>query len=248
MKYNEPDEKRCRFQPVEDDASPSEAAEGPPGDDHELDENQFRVLADQIGLYDDVPEADDIALGFYVPTTTLSSGAGYHGEYRGWYGNRWCPRQSKFGGPRPRKPHDGADIFSPLGTRLIAVVGPAQIQWNPRGTTGHNWGNHLFLNFKWNDGKNYTFVYAHLHSLVGSAPRKVNLGETICTSGCSGNAGGPGMYCGTENRCGGKSDHLHVELIRPNGIRRPFQRIDPIGWLGSNMKYANDNRCMEGIP
>ena len=38
----------------------------------------------------------------------------------------------------------------------------------------------------WNDGKNYTFVYAHLQSLIGSAPRNVAVDEMIFISGCTG--------------------------------------------------------------
>lgn len=237
MEYNELDEARHQL------LSAQEAAHDLADDVHDLDEEAFDVLANRIGLYDDVPEADDMSLGIHMPTAELTQKGGqYHAAYRGWYGNRWCPRQSMYGGPRGGgRTHKGADIAVPMGTPLVALVGPAQIQWNPRGNGG-KWGNHIFLNFKWKDGANYTFVYAHLHSLVGSNPRRVKVGEEICTAGCTGNAGGPGMYCGVPNRCGGRSDHLHLELFGPNG------RIDPIGWLGLNMKYANDNRCGECVP
>ena len=50
------------------------------------------------------------------------------------------------------------------------------------------------------------------------------------------------MYCGVDNLCGGRSDHLHLELFGPNG------RIDPIHWLGWQLRYANDNRCAECNP
>ena len=204
---------------------------------HDLDDREFRDLAQEIGLYDDVPIAEEVASGLHTPE--LSAELRYAAAYRGWYGNRWYPKQSKYGARGGR--HKGADIAVAKGTPLPAIAGPAQIQWNPMGSGG-KWGNHVFLNFRWNDGGNYTFVYAHLESLVGNAPREVSLGATICRSGCSGNAGGPGMYCGVDNVCGGRSDHLHLELFGPDG------RIDPIRWLGWQLKYANDNRCVECKP
>ncbi len=203
-------------------------------DAHDLNETEFRELADRISIYADNPNATDVATGLFMPTRSLALAAEYNGEYRAWYGSRWCPKQSQFGGRGGK--HKGADIFAPSGTPLVAIVGPSRIQWNPKGSGG-KWGNHLFLNFRWKDGKDYTFVYAHLKALVGSAPRNVQVGETICKANCTGNAGGAGMYCGTSNPCGGRSDHLHLELFGPNG------RIDPVKWLGWNLKHADDNRC-----
>lgn len=202
---------------------------------HDLTDVQFQELAKAIDLYADIPKAVDIAAGLFMPTKRLALEAAYNAEYRGWYGNRWCPKQSKFGGRGGA--HQGADLFVPTGTPLVAVVGPARIQWNPSGSGG-KWGNHIFLNFRWRDKKNYTFVYAHLQSLSGSAPRNVSVGETICKSDCTGNAGGSGMFCGTDNPCNGRSDHVHLELFGPSG------RVDPITWLGWNVKYADDNRCV----
>ncbi|WP_432473320.1 M23 family metallopeptidase [Amphritea sp. HPY] len=156
----------------------------------------------------------------------------YNAEYRGWYGSRnrprWCPKQSKFNGRGGN--HKGADIYANSGTRLVALVN-GSIQWNPRGSGG-KWGNHIFLNYK-SGGNNYTIVYAHLSSAVGNGNRKVTRGEVICTSGCSGNT----TYCGSANKCGGREDHVHIELFGPGGRR------DPISALGWSMRHDGDNRC-----
>ena len=234
MKNEAPNDTKFRIQ--------SDQLETLTEDAHEMSNEEFRELANRIDLYKDIPTATDVSGSFNTLARPFVAEVKYNGEYRGWYGNRWCPKQSKFGGPRAGgKSHLGSDIYVPKGTPLWAIVGPARIQWNPKGTGG-KWGNHIFLNFAWNDGNNYTFVYSHLDSLLGSAPRNVALEEDICTSGCSGNAGGPGMYCGVDNRCGGRSDHLHLELFGPNG------GIDPIGWLGWNLRYHNDATCAECSP
>ncbi|GAB5545254.1 MAG: M23 family metallopeptidase [Sandaracinaceae bacterium] len=163
----------------------------------------------------------------------LASGTSYNAEYRGWYGTqarpRWCPAQSKFGGRGGG--HHGADLFAVRGTRIVALIA-GRIEWNPRGSGG-KWGNHIWLNFRYQN-QPFTFVYAHLDGLVGSAPRNVQGGEVIATSGCSGNT----TYCGADNACGGREDHVHLELITTSG------RIDPIAALGWNVKYANDTRCL----
>lgn len=159
--------------------------------------------------------------------------ANNNGEYRGWYGTRdkprWCPQQSKYGARGGD--HKGADIFALRGTRLVALV-DGNLQWNPQGDGGA-WGNHVWLNFR-HHNNNFTFVYAHLDSLIGNAPRRVTAGEVICTSGCTGNT----TYCGVENQCGGREDHVHLELFGPSG------RMDPIAALGWNLRYADDTRCL----
>lgn len=228
MKHNDFDEKQFKTESVADLTEVGEDA-------HDLDDIEFLDLAKRIDLYDNVPKATDVAREIFVPTKNLAVATQYNAEYRAWYGTRWCPQQSKFGGRGGN--HKGSDIFVPTGTPLVALVGPARIQWNPKGSGG-NWGNHIFLNFRWKDGENYTFVYAHLQSLQGSARRNVAVGETICKSNCTGNAGGSGMYCGSDNPCGGRSDHVHFELFGPSG------RIDPISWLGWNVKHSNDSRCV----
>lgn len=229
MKHNTIDERAYVCRPVTDLGEPKDGKRADMAD-------ELRIPAVSIDAADGIPDATEIGREIFMPTAELSVEPQYNAEYRAWYGTRWCPQQSKFGAREGE--HQGADLYVPTGTTLVAVVGPASMQWNPQGGGG-KWGNHIFLNFRWNDGRNYTFVYAHLESVIGSAPRKVKVGEAICKSDCTGNAGGPGMFCGTPNPCGGLSDHVHLELFGPSG------RMDPIAWLGWNVKYADDNRCVD---
>ena len=68
-----------------------------PNDTHDLDDSEFRNLAREIGLYDDVPTAEGVASGLSTDAPGLTTGPRGAAAYRGWYGNRWCPKQSKFG-------------------------------------------------------------------------------------------------------------------------------------------------------
>ena len=99
MKYNDFDEDKFKTEPI---INITEVA-------HDLDDAEFIDLANQIELYDNVPEATDIAREIFVPTQNLALEVGYNAEYRGWYGTRWCPQQSKFGGRGEN--HKGSDIF-----------------------------------------------------------------------------------------------------------------------------------------
>jgi murein DD-endopeptidase MepM/ murein hydrolase activator NlpD len=200
-----------------------------------ISDEEFFAFAHEHNIYKDAPEADAIALGM-LSSSPLEPGAlNFAAEYRGWYGQRWCPQQSKFDGRQGR--HAGVDLFVRAGTRLQAWV-KGSVQWNPRNDP-RGWGNHLFLNFTFR-GAPYTFVYAHLQGAIGRFPRAVTLGEYICASGCTGNAGEIGSFCGGQaNRCGGASDHLHLELFGQNG------RIDPISFLGWNVRYSDDRRCFQ---
>lgn len=198
-----------------------------------LSDGDFRDLAKDLDLYADAPEVEVFSDSIFEILPEDLETASYHAEYRIWYGERWCPRQSKFGGRGGK--HGGVDLFAHKGTRMGAIV-DGSAQWNPRNDP-NGWGNHLFLNFRYKGG-NYTFIYAHLTSKIGNFPRRVKRNEAICTSGCTGNAGGPGSFCGGEgNRCNGASDHIHLELYGPSG------QMDPIAFLGWNIKYAGDNRC-----
>ena len=198
----------------------------------ELSDEDIMSFLSSGGAHNDLEEIDG-----YEKTITENEDAElkaekYNGEYRGWYGTknrpRWCPSQSKYNGRGGN--HKGADVFAKNGTKLVALTS-GSIQWNPKGSGG-KWGNHIYLNFR-SGGNNYTFVYAHLGSVIGSGKRKVKSGEVICTSGCSGNT----TYCGSDNKCGGLEDHVHLELFGPSGRR------DPIAALGWSLRHAGDGRC-----
>lgn len=204
--------------------------------EHDIDEEEVARLVSDLDMHKDLPIADAVSNG-PLDFGGLPQAEGYNAWYRGWYGNVWCPKQSKFRGRGGR--HKGVDLASATGTTWENLINYCRIQWNPSGGSG-KWGNHIFENFRWNDGKDYTFVYAHLQSVVGKAPRTINgRFEALYKSDCTGNAGGPGMYCGTDNACQRRSDHVHIELHKKGvGV------IDPIAWLGWNVRWSDDNSCV----
>jgi murein DD-endopeptidase MepM/ murein hydrolase activator NlpD len=102
---------------------------------------------------------------------------------------------SDFGQPRTGHTHQGNDMFAPMGTPNLAVVG-GDITYGDGGSGGM--GAYL-------DGDNgVTYVYYHLSQYVGG-PRHVAQGEVIAKLGMTGNAGAP---------------HTHFE-IRPGGRTAP---------------------------
>lgn len=158
--------------------------------------------------------------------------AGYDGILRGWYGQlnkpRWCPKQSKFGAIRPGKRHGGVDIAALKGSPLRSLVN-GSLEWKPN---GGNIGHRVWINFRYR-GSNYTLIYGHLDGKIGSAPRRVRAGEEVARVGCSGNT----TYCPNENCVGRREDHVHVQIVGPNGL------IDPVSFVGWNLQYYNDTDC-----
>src|SRR6266540_3872562 len=104
-----------------------------------------------------------------------------------------------FGQPRTGHTHQGNDLFAPMGTPNLAVVG-GDVTYGPGGSGGN--GAYLA-------GDNgVTYVYYHLSEYVGG-PRRVAQGEEIAKLGMTGNAGAP---------------HTHFEM-RPGG--RTASAINP---------------------
>ena len=171
-------------------------------------------------------------------------------EYRGWYhiasgpnsGNsRWCPRQSKFGGPRRGgTTHRGADLYSHGRERLMAIT-DGNIEYRTPQPAG--WGNHIYLYFRVG-GLSYIAIYAHIDSSSAFAGiRSVAGGDTIGTAGCSGNAGNDGQ-CWRSFTCDGRiaaEDHLHLELLEFG--TNPLRRLDPIAFFGWTVAFASDLTC-----
>jgi murein DD-endopeptidase MepM/ murein hydrolase activator NlpD len=111
-----------------------------------------------------------------------------------------------FGQPRTGHRHQGNDMFAPMGTPNLAVVG-GNVTYGPGGSGGM--GAYL-------EGENgVTYIYYHLSEYVGG-PRRVAQGEVIAKLGMTGNAGAP---------------HTHFE-IRPGGRTataiNPFPTISKI--------------------
>jgi murein DD-endopeptidase MepM/ murein hydrolase activator NlpD len=98
-----------------------------------------------------------------------------------------------FGQPRTGHSHQGNDMFAPMGTPNLAVVG-GNVTYGPGGSGG----NGAYL-----EGDNgVTYVYYHLSEYVGG-PRRVAQGEVIAKLGMTGNAGAPHTHF--ETRPGGRT-------------------------------------------
>ena len=98
-----------------------------------------------------------------------------------------------FGQPRTGHSHQGNDMFAPMGTPNLAVVG-GNVTYGPGGSGGM--GAYL-------EGDNgVTYVYYHLSEYVGG-PRRVAQGEVIAKLGMTGNAGAPHTHF--ETRPGGRT-------------------------------------------
>lgn len=167
--------------------------------------------------------------------------------YRGWYHrqgtgrSRWCPGQSRHGGPRPGAPHVGADLWSGQATAIVAVRS-GRIEYNPRNDpTG--WGNHIYLYFR-QQGTVYIAVYAHLDASSGfPGDKPVAAGDPIGYPGCSGNAGENGT-CPRTYRCNDRiaiADHLHFEVMDATTA----VRSDPVAFFGWMVRHAADNTCAD---
>ena len=120
-----------------------------------------------------------------------------------------------FGQPRTGHTHQGNDMFAPMGTPNLAVVG-GNITYGDGGSGG----NGAYL-----EGDNgVTYVYYHLSEYVGG-PRRVAQGEVVAKLGMTGNAGAP---------------HTHFE-IRPGGRTAPA--INPYPTLVKICQSARWYRC-----
>ena len=98
-----------------------------------------------------------------------------------------------FGQPRTGHTHQGNDMFAPMGTPNLAVVG-GNITYGPGGSGG----NGAYL-----EGDNgTTYIYYHLSEYVGG-PRRVAQGEVVAKLGMTGNAGAPHTHF--ETRPGGRT-------------------------------------------
>ena len=98
-----------------------------------------------------------------------------------------------FGQPRTGHSHQGNDMFAPMGTPNLAVVG-GNVTYGPGGSGG------MGADLEGDNG--VTYVYYHLSEYVGG-PRRVAQGEVIAKLGMTGNAGAPHTHF--ETRPGGRT-------------------------------------------
>ena len=164
----------------------------------------------------------------------------YAGEIRGTYTDKWKPKSSLFGPVRNggTKIHSAIDIYAPSGTPVVAICdGYAR---NKPMIGNEDIGNRVWLEFNLPNGK-WRFIYGHLDKFEGES-RNVKKGEVIGYSGCTGNSGKAG--CGTKNKCGLLSDHVHLKLVAPSGVPK-----DPLLVLKWSLRYfsasVNDVDCSE---
>jgi murein DD-endopeptidase MepM/ murein hydrolase activator NlpD len=163
---------------------------------------EYRTLVAQAQAQAHVSVAPASASSGSSAGTIMGSG--------GWVCRVQGPRSftDTFGAPRGNgRTHKGNDMFSPLGTPVVAVVGGSVFfQGDPDG------GNAAYVS-----GGGTTYYYAHLNDYVGGA-RSVSAGEVIGHVGNTGDAaGGP--------------THLHFE-IRPGGPNGAA--IDPYPTLAAH--------------
>jgi len=173
------------------------------------------------------------------PAGTLSFPAG---ELRGMYsqtqnGNiiatQWKPKLSKFGSMRSGKPHNGVDIYAPVGTAIVAIFdGSLQCKADP---SAEGLGNRAWLSFVIG-GVNYRVIYGHLSRFEGT-DRTVRKGEVIGYAGCSGNAD-YAKDCNMPGRCGVTSAYVHLMLKNDTANID----LDPITAFGWKLRYYDDER------
>jgi murein DD-endopeptidase MepM/ murein hydrolase activator NlpD len=170
-------------------------------------------------------------------------------QYRGWYraceggkySSCWRPDWSRFCDfgarsvtlcPRKKK-HLGIDVFAPAGSFLEAPV-EGILDY----ATGNNggFGNLAWIAFK--IGKTpHVLMFAHLSdAIVEVGP--VTRGTKMARAGCTGNAGT--QWCSSESPEGGRSDHVHIELVKGRSVAKKFDRLDPAATLNWDVRCTGD--------
>ncbi len=157
-------------------------------------------------------------------------------QYRGWYfssGGRpmWKPKLSRWKG-RISRNHYGIDLFWPQGT---AILSPVDGVVTGIGKPGTGFGNHIIIAFK-RRGKRYDILFAHLDHIDLTKRQKVTKNMQIGLAGCTESPGS----CGSTNRCGGRSDHVHIEVVA--GRWRRKRGINIVKRFRWKVKYARKHR------
>lgn len=203
--------------------------------------SSLREAFQNLMRFDDLPEMSNKWASVVHPMAGTN-------DYRGWYpisastASRWCPKQSRYDGPRPGgTKHKGLDIYGPEGREVLAVV-DGKIEYRPKQPGG--WGNHIYLYFL-RSSVQYVACYAHLDPATPTTGVKVvKAGDVIGKVGCTGNAG-TNDVCDRSHKCHNKiacADHLHFELFR---LDDPATKIDPVPFFGFTIGHQSDESCEE---
>ncbi|MCJ9720125.1 M23 family metallopeptidase [Agrobacterium sp. SHOUNA12C] len=182
--------------------------------------------------------------GFVEPVKNAS--------YRGWYycyqnpricsGREniyWWQEPSKYNSRGGR--HKGIDLYGGNGqgsTNIYAVTSGTLI-FSDHDSKG--WGNALLIPFQ-KDNASYFAVYAHLPSSARSLDgRKINKGDAIGITGCTGNAGDGMGNCNSNCLWSGQKrtdEHLHFEIIKKTDAGN--EAVDPVAF--GNFSILSDGR------
>ena len=183
------------------------------------------------------------AKAFTESPFALKAGKDAFPQWRSQYwnggGGGWSPNWSQFHAAPPPRKHMGWDIFSPVGSALVAPVGPAIINLLPN---VRGYGNIITFQYSLRNVV-HTLFYSHVSSMVGLGGRIVQVGEFAGYSGASGNAGTEGsgaQHGGEQCRNGGRTDHVHVGLMDGVVGPNPTVVIDPGGALGWAIRFADN--------
>lgn len=154
-------------------------------------------------------------------------------QYRGWYPaspnvarSYWNSSQSKYLGRGGD--HKGVDIFAPTGTPVLAPVSGRFVPnaYRPDGDLGTN-GIIIYRKGR----RQRHCVLAHLATITASAGT-IRAGQIVGTAGCSGTAGSYGNppICGVgrQNLCGGRSDHVHIDVREGAQPTNNPEYVDPV--------------------
>lgn len=117
---------------------------------------------------------------------------------------RWpveFPRVTSLFGSRWGRPHEGIDMFAPIGTSVFAADAGEVVY---AGNTVRGYGNMIVLKHR----DDLMTVYAHNSVLLVKVGGEVQSGQKIALSGQSGHATGP---------------HVHFEVRRAQIPRDPLQ-------------------------
>ena len=172
-------------------------------------------------------------------------------KYRGWYycyrntrlcagkdNIYWWQLPSKYGSRGNR--HGGLDLIGDdyLGSTKIYAIANGRLSFSAKDKFG--WGNALVLPFRIG-GVEHFAIYAHLpDDSRYKHNQRVTGGQSMGTTGCTGNSGDGRGNCNTYCEWAGQKrtdEHLHFEVVKlTNG---KFEKLDPVSILNLKIHFKN---------